>query len=85
MVIRIAAHPEKNVVHPIGNAKAQDLTIELGGTLAVIHQQGDVAQLARLHGARAIARRNLLYTTDQLDAIAVRITQAESRSLACFA
>src|SRR5260221_360863 len=64
MMIGVAAHPEEDVVYPIGDAEAQHLVIEFGAAFAIVHEQGDVAKLARLHCTRAIGWGDLCHAAD---------------------
>src|SRR2546421_12494209 len=38
MMIRIAAHPEEDIIYPVGDAEAQYLAIELSTAFAIIHK-----------------------------------------------
>src|SRR5438874_6781245 len=38
MMIRVATHPEEDVVYPVRNAETEYLAVELGTALAIIHE-----------------------------------------------
>ena len=76
VMIRITAHPQEDIVDPVGDTEPQHLAIELRTAFAIIHKQCDMAKLTWLYRTRTVGWSNLGHTSDQFYDIAIRITQA---------
>src|SRR6185312_12410151 len=62
VMIRIAAHPQEDVVNPVRDPEPQHLAIELRAAFAIIHKQGDMTKLTRLNCTRTVGWSNLCHT-----------------------
>src|SRR5579883_284931 len=76
MMIRIAAHPDELIFHPIGNAESQHFLVEIGAAFAITYLESDMAKFARLNSARPIIRVDLRHLADQFNHKSFGIAQA---------